>query len=262
MTPPASDAVYHVELDIYEGPLDLLLHLIERQELDISRVSLALVADQYLEYLGNLAEITSENLADFLVIAAKLLVIKSKSLLPAPITAPDETAEDVGEQMARQLAEYKRYKLAADKLRELEQRGWHTYLRLAPPPKPRSNTLSGALQPSELAAALVKAVSAQTPLDSVDTIVQPVQVYISDCIHKIRQLLVQQNRLPFRQALDTAHSRLEVIVLFLALLELIKQQQIQVKQENPFGEIMLERRSKEPDTPLTDLEYYGEDEPV
>jgi len=257
-----SDSAYYVALDVFEGPLDLLLRLIERQELDITRISLAMVADQYLEYIANPADITSENLADFLVIAAKLLLIKSRSLLPPPAIPEEENEEDVGELLARQLAEYKRFKLAAGRLRELEQRGWHTYLRLAPAPKLRGRVFSGTLSPAELAAALVRAISVQQPLDSVDTVVHPIQVYISDCIHTIRQLLAQQDVLPFSQALNTAHSHLEVIVLFLALLELIKQQSIQVQQANPFGEILIESRSSASSNNIApiDLEDYGEGE--
>ncbi|MHB1357127.1 MAG: segregation and condensation protein A, partial [Anaerolineae bacterium] len=102
-TPNNPSEIYHVTLDIFEGPLDLLLRLIERQVLDITRVSLALVTDQYLEHVTLLRDTTAENLADFLVIAAKLLVIKSRSLLPTLPPVTDEEGEDVGEQLARQL---------------------------------------------------------------------------------------------------------------------------------------------------------------
>jgi segregation and condensation protein A len=101
---------YQVTLPVFEGPLDLLLHLIERQELDITAISLAQVTNQYLEYLGRVSERNPGNLADFLVVAAKLLLIKSRVLLPQPPVplAPEE--EDVGDDLVRQLMEYKRFK--------------------------------------------------------------------------------------------------------------------------------------------------------
>ncbi|MHB9034166.1 MAG: segregation and condensation protein A [Anaerolineae bacterium] len=251
--------VYHVTLDVFEGPLDLLLRLIERQELDITRISLALVADQYLLHIAQLPQLSSQELADFLVIAAKLLVIKSKSLLPVPAAVEPEDEEDLGDQLARQLAEYKRFKEAGQKLRVLEQRGWHTYLRLAPAPK-QKEVVNGTLAPSQLLSALLQAVQVQPRFESVDTVVQPVNVYINDCIKTLKTLLSQQSVLCLNHTLARAQSRLEVIVLFLAVLELIKQQQIQVSQEVPFADIYLEPRTAphDPETLSLDVESYGE----
>lgn len=259
-TPNSPSDSYHVTLDIFEGPLDLLLRLIERQVLDITRVSLALVTDQYLAHVTLLGDTSAENLADFLVIAAKLLVMKSRSLLPTLIPAPNEEDEDVGEQLARQLVEYKRFKDAAARLRTIEQRGLHTYLRLAPAPRLERRALSGHLNPDELLTALLRAFSSQTSLAPVDTVVAPVIVHISECIRIIKYLLELETRLPLSRAIGNAQSRLEVIVLFLAVLELIKQQQVQVMQENPFGEIYLEQRAPDTDNPVnpTELSEYGE----
>jgi segregation and condensation protein A len=259
-TPNNAAEPYQVTLDIFEGPLDLLLRLIERQVLDITRVSLALVTDQYLAYIANLEESSAENLADFLVIAAKLLVIKSRSLLPTIAPAADEENEDIGDQLARQLVEYKRFKDVAVQLRSLEQRGVHTYLRLAPTPRLERRALKGHLDPNELLSALLRAVCTQTVLPPIDTVVAPVIVHISECIRTIRYLLEQETRLPLSRAIGAAQSRLEAIVLFLALLELIKQQQVQVTQQNIFGEIYVEARTPEPDSTINieELTDYGE----
>ena len=104
---------YQVALPVFEGPLDLLLHLIERQELDITAISLAQVTNQYLEYLAGASERDPDNLADFLVVAAKLLLIKSRVLLPQPPAPPAAEEEDLGDDLVRQLVEYKRFKEAA-----------------------------------------------------------------------------------------------------------------------------------------------------
>ncbi|RLC70356.1 MAG: chromosome segregation protein ScpA, partial [Chloroflexi bacterium] len=126
---------YQVRLPVFEGPLDLLLHLIEREELDITSVSLAQVTDQYLTYLSLMEKPPAEVLADFLVVAAKLLLIKSRALLPQPPGSLSTEEEDVGEDLARQLIEYRRFKRVAESLRRREEAGLRAYLRLAPPPR-------------------------------------------------------------------------------------------------------------------------------
>src|SRR5713226_6639880 len=121
-----------VKLPVFEGPLDLLLHLIERNELDISAVSLALVVDQYMQYLDLMrAEMKLEAAAEFLVVAGKLLLIKSRSLLPRtePPADPDEAEEDPAEELARQLEEYRRFKQVAQALRELKETRGQTFGR-------------------------------------------------------------------------------------------------------------------------------------
>src|SRR6185295_15384281 len=121
---------YTVQLPVYAGPLDLLLQLIERDELDITKVALAQVTDQFLSYLKVLESLNLGDIADFLVIAARLILIKSEALLPRPVVRePGE--EDPADELARQLIAYKRYKEIALTLREREDAGLRTYLRLA-----------------------------------------------------------------------------------------------------------------------------------
>jgi segregation and condensation protein A len=128
---------YTIELPIFSGPLDLLLHLIERQELDITAISLSRVTAQYLAQIEQLKQNRMENLIDFLVVGARLTVIKSRALLPATLSfAGDEAEEeDPAEALIRQLKQYKRFKQAAAWLGAREEKGWRTYLRVAPPPK-------------------------------------------------------------------------------------------------------------------------------
>ncbi len=131
----SSPTTYQVKLPVFEGPLDLLLHLIEREELDITEVSLAQVTNQYVDYLAQFGERQLDNLADFLVVAAKLLLIKSRVLLPQPpLTSTSEEEEDADD-LVRQLIEYKRFKEAALRLAEIEALGLHSYIRLAPVPR-------------------------------------------------------------------------------------------------------------------------------
>jgi len=249
-----------VSLDVFEGPLDLLLRLIECDELDITKVSLAKVTDQYLDYIAMLREAPAASLADFLVIAARLLVIKSRSLLPP--TEQDEEEEDVGEDLAQQLREYKRFKEAAQKLREMEDRGLRAYQRIALPPQSEKRLVPGEIPLAELLEALKRALQARPPMPAVDGVVAPVTVRIADRIRVIASLLRRYHRVRFSTIMRRAHSRLEVIVSFLAMLEMSKQQRLRATQEKPFGDIYLEERQPDPEAeiPPTDLSEYGEEQ--
>ena len=131
---PLQGSDYKVETPVYQGPLDLLLQLIERAELDITSLALALVTDQYLTHIKSLEAQDAEDVSAFLVIAAKLLQIKSEALLPRP-PVREVGEEDIGEALARQLLAYRRYKEISVILKTREALGLKTYLRLAPPPK-------------------------------------------------------------------------------------------------------------------------------
>src|SRR3990172_5786076 len=125
---------YKVDTDVYHGPLGLLLQLIERAELDITKLALAQVTDQFLAYMRTLQERRAERVSEFLVVASRLMQIKSEALLPRPvIRQPDE--EDPGEALVQQLLAYKRFKDLAGLLAERQERNLRAYLRLAPPPK-------------------------------------------------------------------------------------------------------------------------------
>ena len=119
---------YPVSLDAFDGPLDLLLQLIERHELDISEVSLCAVTDQYLSTLEQFVDVEPAALADFLAIATRLLYIKSSSLLPRPADEEDEE-EDAGDALVRQLIEYRRFRQAADELRDRSESGQRVHVR-------------------------------------------------------------------------------------------------------------------------------------
>ena len=172
---------YQVTLPVYEGPLDLLLNLIERQELDITQVSLALVADQYLEHMSRLDERDPDQLADFLVVAAKLLLIKSKALLPQPEApeALDDEAES-GEDLVQQLLMYKRYKEISVWLREKGEQGLQSYVRVAPTPSLARNIDLAGVTLDDLLKSVQQVLDQKPPLPSVDDAVRPVTITIAD----------------------------------------------------------------------------------
>ena len=236
---------YQVRLTIFEGPLDLLLQLIERRELDITQVSLALVTGQYLQYIQELEVIKAKELAEFLVIAAQLLLIKSRLLLPSPTAFPSLSSlsspgeeEDTGQSLVQQLETYRRYKAVAQQLRTWEERG-RTFVCTVPPSVPPPTLPQGAASPAQLRAALQRVLSLQLPAPPVSDVVSPITVSISDQMSLIRERVQTGEGCSFHCLFSPASSRLEVIVTFLALLELIRLKEVVAWQEGVFGEILI-----------------------
>jgi segregation and condensation protein A len=237
---------YQIHLPIFEGPLDLLLQLIEREKLDISVVTIASVTDQFLAHVQQIEEVQPHILADFLVLAARLVWIKSRILLPQPAPGNDEAEEDPGEALAQQLKEYKRFKEAARLLREIEERGQHTYPRVAPPPELDTRLAEDGIRVSvaDLLAAAQRALADLPPTPSVPAgVVIPFTLTIRDQIGLIREKTAGGRGVTFRALLHglqaSARQRIEIIVTLLAVLELIKRREVYVTQETMFGEITI-----------------------
>ena len=231
---PGSDYTIHTEL--YEGPLDLLLDLITKAELDITRLSLAQVTNQYLAYLDRMQQTSAVEVSGFLVVAAKLIQIKSEALLPRP-PERDEGEEDPAESLARQLKVYKRIKQTARWLQAMEEKGLHTYIRLAPPPRiDEALDLEGVAIDDlvEYLKALYHYEEDAAPITSVVTIPR---VTIKNKISELIQHLRADSSLSYRRLLPRDFDRTEAIVLFLAILELIKQQYARAEQVGLFSDI-------------------------
>ena len=231
--------LYEVKLPVFQGPLDLLLHLIERQELDITQVSLAQVTDQYLAYLSSMEHVDPAALVEFLVIAARLLVIKSRVLLPQPQSSSEEEEEpDVGDELVRQLREYQQFKAVAQLLARRAAEGLHAYVRLSPGVKPIVQPDLGDVSLDDLLAAVQRALVIQ-PRSPLDESIVPFNISIHDKMDFIRQALTEKGRISFHHLLTAARSRLEVIVTFLAVLELMRQHEITVQQPGLFEDIVI-----------------------
>lgn len=223
-----------VKIDRFEGPLDLLLQLIEREELPITDVALAEVTDQYVEHIQHVT-VPSEELADFLVIAAKLLYIKSRLLVPSAALAPEE-----GISLEEQLRMYKEFVEASKGIaaRLAEQRFSFSRERaplpmgvFTPPPGVQGETLRQIF--SEIIGSLEPVVRLpQTALERV--------VSIEERIHYLRELLGEKKRISFGLYLRSAKTKTDVVVSFLALLELMKQRSIRVAQDDLFSDMTIE----------------------
>jgi segregation and condensation protein A len=238
---------YQVRLTVFEGPLDLLLQLIQRQELDITQVSLALVTDQYLQYIRELEVVGARELSEFLVIAAQLLLIKSRQLLPsAPIAPSAEEVEDEGQALVERLEAYRRYRAAARALHEKEDSRQRAFVRTTPSDVPAPPLPEKAASPIELLTALQTLLSDQPPAQPVSVVVSPVRIRITDQMRLIRERMRSQKGCTFRSLFSRLSSRMEVIVTFLALLELVRRGEIVALQEQLFGEILI-RGQRDPE---------------
>jgi segregation and condensation protein A len=233
----------------FSGPLGLLLNLIESEEMDITEISLAKIADEYVSYIRSAQDINPEELADFLVIAAKLLLIKSKALLPYLYTTEEEEEID---DLERQLRMYKEFVAASLKIKEQIARGERLFLPpltknrrgqfnlpvFSPPAKITAELLHEKFL--VILAGLVKQLEEKLP----EARLEP-KISIDDKIAIIKQLLVDKIKINFSHLLASAATKTEVIVSFLAVLELAKQKELFFEQDELFSEIHISRQSND-----------------
>jgi segregation and condensation protein A len=236
---PHQSGGYSVSTPVYEGPLDLLLQLIERAELDITAVSLALVTDQYLAYIHQM-QVPADDISGFLVVAAKLIQIKSEALLPRP-PVREAGEENLGEALAYQLRIYKRYKELSNWLDDRETRHLRTYLRVAPPPKVESRLDFSDITLNDLLAAAVEIFSDEAEKQALGTIISAPRITIREKIALIANRLGKEQSASFNGMLGKNPTRLEVVVTFLALLELVKRYRVSARQDRLFSDIQIER---------------------
>lgn len=230
---------YTVTVPVFEGPLDLLLQLIEHSELDITSVSLAMVTDQYLDYIHHLKNIEAEEISAFLVIAAKLIQIKSEALLPRP-PAIEYDNEDPGLSLIQQLIVYKQFKEISFWLQERELKGLRTYLRIAPLPRIEGRLDLSDISINDLILAAEEVLQKEQEKQGLDTVIKAPKITIREKIALITNRLNKGQRSSFYEVIKDSKSRLEVVVTFLALLELIKKFHVNVYQESLFTDIQIE----------------------
>jgi segregation and condensation protein A len=242
------DAGIQLTLPYFEGPLDLLLHLIEREELDITNIALVTVADQYMAMLHETEHLNLDALADFISIGARLLLLKSRALLPKPPTddGGDADDDDLGDDLARQLIEYKLFKEAAGRLRDIEVAGLHSYPRIAPPPElPPPPGLDGVtldLLRQMVEEALTRKPEAKEHVQ----VIRPHKFTVREKIEHLRSLLVSNGRVSFRGVIEACVTRMEIIVSFMAVLELIKSRVLDAQQDAAFADIVLVPSGEQP----------------
>ncbi|MEA3310437.1 MAG: segregation/condensation protein A [Chloroflexota bacterium] len=234
---------YQVQTSFFEGPLELLLHLIEQEELDVTRLALAQVTTQFLDYVeAQRNDPQIEIIAEFLVVAAKLLWLKSKTLLPqrSLVTAGSQQDDDEVDELVLQLRTYRRYKEAAQQLREREHAGVQAHVRVAPLPRPRVVTVDLAGLTVQRLQTLAQNLIYPSDRPHPEDAIQRPRISIEKQIKLIQQRLRHWKRLGFRTLLGQRPTRLEVVATLQAILELIKQQVVRASQSNRFGDILIE----------------------
>ncbi len=237
---------YKVKFEVFEGPLDLLLYLIKKEEVDIYSVNLTKLASQFIEYIEMMREFDLEIAGEFLVMASTLMYIKSRELLPVDQQAQveeEEDGEDPRWELIRQLVEYKKFKDAAAKLQELEAHQEGVYPRL--PIKPVFAEEKPLTKPEVTIFDLLNAVN--SVLKRFEKRDNPREIYedkwsVSDKIEHIVKLMTTQTGVRFSELFEDATSRSEVVCTFLALLELIRLKQLVCAQSSDFGEIEIRKR--------------------
>jgi len=240
-----------IKVEGFDGPLDLLLDLIEQQQLDITALSLAEVNDQYWREIESAQGIEPDMLAEFINVGSKLLYIKSCALVPSaeppPADLRDQVEQAAGE-LTQMLEEYKRFKDAVELFRQIEDEGRRTYGRVAPvkgmtfPPGLEGVTLDTLLS-------VVKDALSRKPAEAEEGVLHIEPLTINEKVAEVSEALRRgRGRLGFGRLLEACSTRTEIVVLFLAVLELIKGGRLWAEQDKPFGDIALVETAVEPAT--------------
>ncbi len=237
------DSEYKVRLEVFEGPLDLLLYLVKQEEVDIYDVAIERITRQYLDYLDAMALLDLEIAGDFLVMAATLLYIKSRHLLPVDQQPPEDDAEedDPRWELIRQLIEYKKFKEAAGQLEVRAMVQEKIFPRVAPTPTREADPRPvGNVSLFDLIGAFNKVLKRLEARSDVRDINDD-NFTVSDKIQHIMRVTADGSRVTFTSLFSERAGRTEIVVTFLALLELIRLRQLSFQQFTPFGEIEISR---------------------
>ncbi|MBM7623559.1 segregation and condensation protein A [Sporohalobacter salinus] len=243
---------YEVKIDAFEGPIPLLLHLIKQEEVEIYDISISEITAQYLDYIEAMQDLNLEIASEFLVMAANLIEIKVNTLLPDESTDDEEDEIDPRQQLINRLLEYKKYKELADRLRRQEERYKKTYTR-------NLESILAEVDTDETEVNPLRDVSLEKFVDTFEEVITQKleeekeqeedeakdklshlnreEITIQDRMNKLNQQLQQEKEIGFTKLFTEDYTRLEVVVTFMALLELMKQHRVCIKQDETFGNI-------------------------
>ena len=234
---------HKVQIEVFEGPLDLLLYLVKKEEVDIYDVNLTKMATQFLEYVEVMRQLDLEIAGEFLVMAATLMYIKSRELLPVDQQAPVEEDEEIDDprwELIRQLVEYKKFKDAATRLQEREFAQENVFPRVPGKPELELNRPSpkSELSVFDLINAVTGILKRFGQREEIRDVFDD-RWTVSEKIEDLMRLVRDQTQVHFSQLFASTTSRTEVVVTFLALLELIRLRLLAASQPEPFGEIVI-----------------------
>lgn len=240
---------YRVVLESFTGPLDLLLYLIKRDEVDIYDIPIARVTEQYLEHVRLMQALDLEVAGEFLVMAATLMRIKAKMLLPRPEVEGEEEEEDPREELVRRLLEYRRFKNAAERLKERAEERLHRVgrgrLDLEEPEEEEPGELEIPVDLVGLLRTFAQLIERAPRMEPYEVILD--EFTLEEKVERIESVLVRDGEVEFTDLFEGGASRAEVIVTFIAMLELLRLQRIRLRQSAIFGRIWIRRRTDPPD---------------
>lgn len=257
--PPSSDEQFESQLEdirirvqSFEGPLDLLVHLIKRNQINVYDIPIALITEQYLEYLDLMQELNLDVASEFLVMAATLIHIKSRTLLPRPDPAQEdlEPDEDPRDALVRRLLEHQKFKAAAELLHDRETLRNAQWTR----PDARVEAIAGDEYEPELEVDLFSLLAAfrqvlQRARERPPLLLPPEQMSIETRIEQLMERLSETEACGFEDLFDDLASRADMIVTFLALLEMIRLKMIRIFQSGQLGAIRIYKRTRPQDAP-------------
>jgi segregation and condensation protein A len=230
-----------VKLEVFEGPFDLLLHLIGRREIDIYDISIAEITDEYIAFMETMRELDLEVATEFLLIAATLLKLKSDYLLPEPEKETEEIAPyELREELLWRLVEYQKFRDAAAELGkrlEREERYYYRDVDLEDPFRHIMPDVLRGLTLEKLARAARELVELEADLDV--SYIAPIKINITDFMDRVRATLAAKGSTSYRELTADCALRVELIAVFLALLELYKREEIEIRQATRFGDIQV-----------------------
>lgn len=238
-----------VKLEVFEGPLDLLLHLIEKNKVDIYDIPIAIITDQYIDYISMMKENHMDIMSDFLVMAATLIRIKSEMLLPKINEADEAEEEDPRMELANRLMEYKMYKYASYELKDMSITAGKRIYRKEMLPKEVA-CYKEEIDPSdvigdttlELLNKLFEEIIKRNankidPIRSNFGRIQKEEINFNEKVRKIQEYGIRHKKCSFKGLLENSNNKVEIIVTFLGILELIKMGRVTVVQDNIFDDI-------------------------
>jgi len=233
---------YKIKLDVFEGPLDLLLYLIKKNEMNITDISISKILEQYLEYIELMKFLDLNVAGEFIVIAATLMHIKSKMLLP-PESNPEEELLDEPDpraELVRKLMEYKRFKEAASMLRQKEGERQDHFVRIPQEDAPQESYFEANL--FDLISAFTKVLK-DVPKELFLEVIKD-EVTVEKKIHDLLHMLVDNSKISIFSLFKEAKTKVEMIAIFLAILELIRLKEVVILQKEIFGEIEVMRNKE------------------
>ncbi|HZK33538.1 MAG TPA: segregation/condensation protein A [Tissierellaceae bacterium] len=238
---------YKIKIDAFQGPMDLLLHLIDKAEIDIYDIPINIIAEQFIEYIHGMEELNLDVASEFLLMAATLLEIKSKMLLPQKTNASEEDMEaeeeDPRAELIRRIVEYKKYKNAAEDLKGFEAIYSKMFF------KPKEELIEDIEEEIELKGLnidmLLKSLSSiikenKEKINNLDiNFIQREEYTLEDCIKDIKRKLKTNGKVKFSELLDENSGKSEIVVYFLSILELVKMKYINLEQDEDFSDLFI-----------------------